>query len=241
MTEKEHNFDEQALYDRIKESAKEIEAPESLSPENILKKCKETKQEKPAGKKFRFRNPRLVGGLSAAAVFIICCISLRGMGTGKFLKNSSPQADGAPAMDMCAGEASVEEYEEAAPTEEGTGAAENAIVRKNAGDLYTLAEDYDAVYEMLGAIKRARQRSDNGGSIKDFMNAAEGAGGATADMSAATSGIAVAETERKQASKEKAERYSETNVQTFGIDESDVVKTDGKYLYLLRGSSVTII
>lgn len=37
------------------------------------------------------------------------------------------------------------------------------------------------------------------------------------------------------------ESYSETNVQTAGIDESDIVKTDGEYIYLLRGSSVSIL
>ena len=30
--------------------------------------------------------------------------------------------------------------------------------------------------------------------------------------------------------------YSGTNVQVEGVDEGDIVKTDGKYIYILRGS-----
>ena len=30
--------------------------------------------------------------------------------------------------------------------------------------------------------------------------------------------------------------YSGTNVQVAGVDEGDIVKTDGTYIYILRGS-----
>lgn len=242
MTEKE-------ILEKLKKSAEFVEIPERLSPENILEKCKNTEQEKITKKKFRFQNPKLIGGLSAAAVLLICCISLRGMMTTKQAGYASYDSAAAPAED-----AVLTECEEAAPEEaaveggagaDAAGAAEKTIERKNAGELYTLAEGYDAVYEKLEEIKEARDRSDNNGGgmrgIEDLMNAMDGA---AADMPAATSGIAETEnlaTERKQASAEKAERYSETNVQTFGIDESDIVKTDGEYLYLLRGSSVSVV
>lgn len=35
--------------------------------------------------------------------------------------------------------------------------------------------------------------------------------------------------------------YSTTNVQTEGVDESDIIKTDGKYIYLLGGSVLKIV
>lgn len=41
---------------------------------------------------------------------------------------------------------------------------------------------------------------------------------------------------------EKDADYSKTNIQEFGVDEADIVKTDGKYIYILRrNSSVTIV
>lgn len=35
--------------------------------------------------------------------------------------------------------------------------------------------------------------------------------------------------------------YSKTNIQVEGVDEADIVKTDGKYIYLVSGKSVFII
>ena len=35
--------------------------------------------------------------------------------------------------------------------------------------------------------------------------------------------------------------YSQTNIQVAGVDEPDTVKTDGKYIYLVKGSTVFII
>jgi len=38
-----------------------------------------------------------------------------------------------------------------------------------------------------------------------------------------------------------ADEFSETNVQTAGVDEADIVKNDGKYIYLLKGDTVKIV
>lgn len=249
------NFDGQELLDKIRRSAEQVEVPESLSPENIMNKCRETKQEEPAEKKFRFRNPKLLGVLSAAAVFIICFISLRGTGIVKFAGNRSMSESPAQAMDTGAAESMEEGYameapaesaadfgEETAPLESDAGLAEEAPARKEVGNLYTLAEDYEAVYERLDEI-RARNNTESGGAamaeggmwIKEPMEDADGAmrEESNADFSAGE--------QIKQELTAEREQYSKTNVQTFGIDESDVVKTDGSYLYLLRGGSVSIV
>ncbi len=42
-------------------------------------------------------------------------------------------------------------------------------------------------------------------------------------------------------SSERASDYSETNVQVEGVDEPDIVKNDGKYIYTLSGNKVTIV
>ena len=39
----------------------------------------------------------------------------------------------------------------------------------------------------------------------------------------------------------KAEQYSQTNVQVEGVDEADIIKTDGKYIYTVSGNTVSII
>ncbi len=35
--------------------------------------------------------------------------------------------------------------------------------------------------------------------------------------------------------------YSSTNVQVAGVDEADVIKNDGKYIYMIKGSSIRIV
>ena len=35
--------------------------------------------------------------------------------------------------------------------------------------------------------------------------------------------------------------YSKTNIQVEGVDEADIVKSDGKYLYVVSGNNVVII
>jgi len=40
---------------------------------------------------------------------------------------------------------------------------------------------------------------------------------------------------------EEADDYSSTNVQTEGVDEADIVKNDGKYIYLLKGNKIKIV
>ncbi|MFH1529418.1 MAG: beta-propeller domain-containing protein [Pseudomonadota bacterium] len=47
--------------------------------------------------------------------------------------------------------------------------------------------------------------------------------------------------EARDNSQESAENYSETNVQTEGVDEADLVKTDGNLLYTLSGQDLVIV
>ncbi len=244
MTEKE-------ILEKLKQSAEAVMIPESLAPDKILEKCRNLEQEKTGErrewrKKFLFGNPKLAGGLTAAAVFIICCISLWGMQGMKNFEPESGMAEGAAAADTTmSSEACM--MDEAAGGEAGAGesaaqeggadagAKEKEIDRKNAGDLYILAESYEAVYKRLDKIKEKRDMSMDGGDMAD--------GAAMAEDSLSTGRT---EEMRKEMTVEEAAGkesggHSETNVQTFGIDESDVVKTDGEYIYLLRGSKISII
>lgn len=235
---------EQEMLERIRRSAEVLEVPESLSPEKILERCRNLEQEKAeekkSGKKLLFfRNPKLTAGLSAAAVFIICCISLMSRG-GIDLGTPGGMPENSAAMDMAVAteagavneESAVQEAAVEGLAEESAGAGAGGeaerIGRKNAGNLYTLAESYDAVYERLEEIRRDQRDGSayaKGEDGADVMERAE---------------IQDLQQDIQKASAEK-ESYSETNVQTFGIDESDIVKTDGEYIYLMRGSSVSIL
>ncbi|EJP19103.1 beta propeller domain protein [Peptostreptococcaceae bacterium AS15] len=49
------------------------------------------------------------------------------------------------------------------------------------------------------------------------------------------------ESGKSLAKNEETGDYSKTNIQTEGMDEADIVKTDGKYIYYARNKSVSIV
>lgn len=59
------------------------------------------------------------------------------------------------------------------------------------------------------------------------------------DFATATSGTATAEA-ATSGSTQKASDYSETNIQVEGVDEPDIVKNDGRYIYVVSGERVVI-
>lgn len=279
MTEKE-------ILKMIKQSAEEIEVPESLSPERILEKCRKLEQQKEgpetegspepekstesekrgknAEKKFPVRRQVLMAGLSAAVVFIICGISLMGRkemndfssaspadtaAGGAFEESAAEDTEGGMPGDFYEEPAEAPEEEAAAVTEEAeqkAGAADMGSIRKrqDAGELYTLAESYDAVYEHLREQKRLWEDTATGGmsgGIEDLYMETDSLEAAPAAGEAADAMNNYQDDMQKEEAAAEREGYSLTNVQTFGIDESDVIKTDGEYIYALRGSSVSII
>ena len=63
-----------------------------------------------------------------------------------------------------------------------------------------------------------------------------------ADISANSATSAASEVQKSEsASESKNTDYSKTNVQVDGVDESDIVKTDGKYIYYITSEIVRII
>ena len=85
------------------------------------------------------------------------------------------------------------------------------------------AESYE---EVRDALKAARQSMD---SVKTY-NEGIRADGAVAEAEEAAGDVASAET-----------YYSGTNVQVSGVDEGDIVKTDGTYIYVLRDVELIIM
>ncbi len=58
----------------------------------------------------------------------------------------------------------------------------------------------------------------------------------------ASNGVpAGAGTSSESASRDSASSYSSTNVQVEGVDEADIVKNDGKYIYAISGKKVVIV
>lgn len=98
------------------------------------------------------------------------------------------------------------------------------------------ADDYDEVYTYLNRHKQEleRQRSveqrmmENGAYSSGAMKTESVEDMAVMDMDAGEIAPAAA------ASEQGISDYSETNVRQEGVDEGDIVKTDGTYLYVLK-------
>lgn len=88
------------------------------------------------------------------------------------------------------------------------------------------AESYAAVYAALSATRVSASRGGmkvTGVAFEESKEAPAAAPAAVNDASESGAG------------------YSGTNTQVEDIDEGDIVKTDGKYLYVLRGEELTIL
>ena len=98
------------------------------------------------------------------------------------------------------------------------------------------AESYDQIYDYLQAKQDGQYGTDTGMTARGIVT--ESAESSSADMSSAATMDAGSAQSGKSAG-----AYSETNVRQEGVDEADVVKTDGRYLYTLKdnGSSVSIV
>lgn len=70
----------------------------------------------------------------------------------------------------------------------------------------------------------------------------EGMGAGEADAVTAAPAPAMDSTKAsEQSSNAGSADYSTTNLQVDGVDEADIIKNDGKYIYLIKGNSVRII
>ena len=102
--------------------------------------------------------------------------------------------------------------------------------------------DYHEVYERLtsygnyygGYYKKATR-----GDV--LVEEAVAEAPAAADMAVNAMEMPAAETESAEVGGWGSDDYSETNAQVAGIDEGDIVKTDGKYLYVLKNRTEIVI
>lgn len=88
------------------------------------------------------------------------------------------------------------------------------------------AKNYDEIYACIEETNRQQEAASKGSetgvmmeSVEDSSSAAENSG------SSAYAGAG----------------YSDTNIRTAGVEEGDIVKTDGTYLYVLNGYQIHIV
>lgn len=248
---------EQEILEQIRRSAESVVTPKSLAPENLLEKCLAKEPGTTGAKNWKNthnipkRKPAALSAL-AAALFALCFISLRTISGSIRTDQSGFAGNGSTDISMAETDSGTSTSEAGTAEETNTEAAadtrQESVLRKDAGTLYTLAGSYDTVYASLEELSSAWDDTMCGGEEGTAdrgygaMESPSGTANSTnEDMSKYA--MADAESEKQELTLESSEEdnYSRTNVQTLGIDESDIVKTDGRYLYLLRGSCVSIV
>ena len=206
-------MDEKKIWQELEESAEEIKIPESLKPERIEAILIEKKREE---QRKRFRKVgRYVAMASACLVVFGGIMALARMGMGGS-SNNSQMMETQVAMDS--------EKSGAMNTGESgadTGAMKSDVeVASNGKNPYGPAADYGGVYD---AVKKGQQSSVKYDTGEKVMEDSSVTGSGAKDDSSASL------------------LHSTTNVQTEGVDEGDIVKTDGSFLYVADGNEIKII
>ena len=221
-------MNEQEILTQLRKAAEEIEIPEALKSEQIEKQLQEQKAKqqqenqhlKP--KKSKKIIPwRRLGSMVAVLALVVC--------SGIYItvtrvdKNS-----GTGQTDSIAMTDTQQTVGEAGETEE----AEHVDVA-SLGTMYHRASDYKEVYQTL--LKGYQQNWIEGEMSAETSTATsedKASGNAAKDESA--------DMDLSKGSKEGGKDYSTTNLQMEGVDESDIAKIDGSYIYTVEDKYIVI-
>lgn len=247
---------EQELMEKIMSSAEEIEIPEGITPESMKKKLETAKKSGGAKRHWRAGKSAAV----AAAILLVCgagvSVSYQ-MLQGNHKNNAvdaSMNMASASDMDMAEQEsAAAGSAENAQITGEESAAADTAVHEKSdAGKLYVVAKDYGDIYDVLkteyditydggmrwGATSGAAgvEAAADEAKLENTVNYTDSSG-VVWDLEASVSSAV----KEQETSEQEPGSYSKTNLQMEGVDESDIIKTDGSYIYIVNGYAVKII
>ena len=225
-------MNEQEILTQLRKAAEEIEIPEALKPEQIEKQLQEQKAKQQQEnqhlepKKSKKIIPwRRLGSMVAVLALVVC--------SGIYItvtrvdKNSGTGQTDSIAM---------------TDTQQTVGeAGETGYVDVTAlGTMYHPASDYKEVYQTL--LKGYQQNWIEEETSAETSTAASGAMNSGSDKyyysDGAEYGSAVVDL--TEGSKEGGKDYSTTNLQMEGVDESDIAKIDGSYIYTVEDKYIVI-
>lgn len=226
-------MNEQEILTQLRKAAEEIEIPETLKPEQIEKQLQEQKAKQQQEnqhlepKKSKKIIPwRRLGSMVAVLALVVC--SGVYITVTRFDKNSGTgQTDSVAMTDT---QQTVGEADE-------TGYVDVAAL----GTMYHPASDYKEVYQTL--LKGYQQNW-----IEDLETSAETSEAASAAMNSGSdeyyysdeAKYGSADADLPESSKEGGKDYSTTNLQMEGVDESDIAKIDGSYIYTVEDKYIVI-
>lgn len=209
------------IMELIKKETEEVQVPEGLRPEQILK----TLEDQGEGRRKSSRQKKRTWIFRGATVAAACLVAV--VGFNVYLKNLT-KSDGISGGGTTASTDGSE-------SEITISKEKNIKAADNYEDAYAYLETYSKRMqsESYGTEMYAR---DGGTASSENQNEI-----ATLESDAAAdSTSSAANSEAAKAVDTSGSGYSETNVRQDGVDEGDTVKTDGNYLYVLKDNSKEI-
>ena len=101
---------------------------------------------------------------------------------------------------------------------------------------YVVAANYEQLYDSVKKVEDSMKEARSG----DWVDGAETSGAMADYTTSSNSDKETAMDEAQDLASASGTEYSTTNVMTEGVDESDVVKTDGKYIYMVEDGQISI-
>ena len=231
---------ERDILNKIKESADTVEIPESLKPEQIELKLKEQKQ--PV--KFRWQAMHLV----AAAIALVIILGVMPLGVAwNGIGGKSDAAGGVDHVNTTGADTTAEHVAENQQNATAPEPEEELItIKQNAGELYLVAKSEQEVYDFLKenakTIVRDYSYTMDDGVILEAVEE-EVAGAVVNEATQDFADVPLAESESLKQSTATANKlnYSTTNLQMAGVDESDIVKTNGSHIFIVKDGVVQVV
>lgn len=225
-------MNEQEILTQLRKAAEEIEIPETLKPEQIEKQLQEQKAKQQQEnqhlepKKSKKIIPwRRLGSMVAVLALVVC--SGIYITVTRFDKNSGTGQTDSIAM--------ADTQQTVGETGE-TGYVDVAAL----GTMYHPASDYKEVYQTL--LKGYQQNWIEEETSAETSEAASGAMNSGSDKyyHSDVTDYGSADADLPEGSKEGGKDYSTTNLQMEGVDESDIAKIDGSYIYTVEDKYIVI-
>ncbi len=208
---------EEKWIEEARKTAELVEPPKSLSPEAVADRLKRE------GRRPKEEPVRLHKHLAQAAVLFLFLL----LGGGSLWLFRQFGGD--------VGKSRVSDIE----TEAGQEMARMAVPEEgqSLSGGYRAAASYEEIYGYLKAQQLSRNEMA-AGDDGAWEGAAEEAAPEAMEYDTASKSESTMEAEAPAAAEDTADGdHSETNTQVKGVDEADIVKTDGKYLYVVHGGS----
>ncbi|MBE5942425.1 MAG: hypothetical protein E7264_07810 [Lachnospiraceae bacterium] len=238
-------MNEQDLMNQINEQTKNIPIPDSISPENMKRMLDEYSKNEDTHEKKENDNitqinktgkrNHIARRFATAACFVLCITggiiaitaSQRTLDTTMKDTDMMEAADSVAADEECADESATDDSSKDILTEQ-------TLQSPSSYDAYyeTLTKAFSEYYDSLATVTNEDTfyyEESAAGSLRGEAVARA----ATAESEQKTQNSMTDSVEDSSATKESAdsEDFSKTNTQEEAIDEGDIIKTDGRYIY----------